>query len=256
MQQRHFWYRGRHRFLWDAVRRWANMCPGGLGRVVDLGGGCGGWLDYLMRQNANQVTEAALADSSLDALRFAKDVLPSGVARFQIDLLELHWTDHLETVFLLDVLEHMPEDERALRQIHHALSPRGLLFVACPALQMFWTWNDDAVRHVRRYCKADFRRLAEACGLKLLAAGYFQFFLSPLLPVSRWVTSAQKRNADATKQAQWVAAMHRVPSPAINEPLAALFSLETPLGHCIPFPWGTSILAVFKKKDSQNGGLS
>ena len=41
--------------------------------------------------------------------------------------------------------------------------------------------------------------------------------------------------------------MHRVPHPLVNGTLAAAFSAETPLGHAIPFPWGTSLLAVLQR---------
>ena len=46
MQARHFWYWGRHRFLWHSVRTWTNS----IGKpvdAIDLGGGCGGWVNFL-----------------------------------------------------------------------------------------------------------------------------------------------------------------------------------------------------------------
>ena len=47
MQREHFWYRGRHRFLLDGVHRHVpQAAPPGGWSVVDLGGGCGGWLAY------------------------------------------------------------------------------------------------------------------------------------------------------------------------------------------------------------------
>lgn len=244
MQERHFWYRGRHRFLRHAVRSWSRRS---LGRTVDLGGGCGGWLQYLARCNELQASEMALADSSLDALHFAGEILATDVTRYQIDLVDLGWANRWETAFLLDVLEHIPDDKHVLAQIYDALTPGGLLFVTTPALQAFWTWNDDLVHHQRRYSKADFQRLAAACGYELLATRYFMFVLSPLLLMSRWATARRARQPDAATQARMIAAMHRVPSPVVNETLAGLFSMESPLGHWMPFPWGTSILAVLRK---------
>ena len=47
--------------------------------------------------------------------------------------------------------------------------------------------------------------------------------------------------------------MHRVPSVPINLTLTWIFSLETPLGHWISFPWGTSILAVLRKPHTPHG---
>jgi hypothetical protein len=41
---------------------------------------------------------------------------------------------------------------------------------------------------------------------------------------------------------------HRVPVAPVNRFLRLVFSLETPLGLWLPFPWGTSILGVFQKR--------
>src|SRR5260370_42264480 len=64
MQQQHFWYRGRHRFLLHAVRRalGAARCPVRDG--IDFGGGCGGWVPYLQERTPGLIHGVALADSS------------------------------------------------------------------------------------------------------------------------------------------------------------------------------------------------
>lgn len=40
---------------------------------------------------------------------------------------------------------------------------------------------------------------------------------------------------------------HQVPAPPINSALSSIFAAETPMGHWLRFPWGTSILGVFRK---------
>src|SRR5262245_8943051 len=47
MQGRHFWYRGRHRFLLHAVRQVLGADELKPCWAIDLGGGCGGWNAYL-----------------------------------------------------------------------------------------------------------------------------------------------------------------------------------------------------------------
>jgi len=49
MQERHFWYRGRHRFLLKALDRFMPKTHSPL-RAIDLGGGVGGWVCSLPRQ--------------------------------------------------------------------------------------------------------------------------------------------------------------------------------------------------------------
>lgn len=244
MQERHFWYRGRHRFLLAAVER---FCPGGIPglALVDLGGGCGGWLQYLARQRPAWAGKLALADSSRTALQMAGTVLPAGVERYQIDLMNLGWRDRWDTAFLLDVIEHLPDDARAMAEAAGALKSGGLLFVTAPALPGFWSYNDELAHHLRRYTRQDFGRLARQSGLQLVDARYFMFLLSPLYWLARRRPGIAAMS-EAEKRELFMRS-HRVPAPPVNAALSAVFAAESPLGHWVRFPWGTSILGVFRK---------
>jgi SAM-dependent methyltransferase len=248
MQSRHFWYRGRHRFLLRAFKEQLGDRIAQVGHLcaIDLGGGCGGWISYLQSHGLHQFRELALADSSIRALEFAGTAISASVARYQIDLLNLEWENRWDVAFLLDVLEHLPPDVAALKEIARALRPGGLLFVTTPALNFFWSYNDDIAHHVRRYARRDFVRLAEESGLVLKKACYSMFFLSPLLWLSRLAHPNLKKMAPADVQLL-VKRTHRVPARPINSVLNVVFGLETPLGLKVPFPWGTSILGIFQK---------
>jgi SAM-dependent methyltransferase len=248
IQSRHFWYQGRHRFLLAALKQHlAEALPTGNAlTAIDLGGGCGGWINYLQRHLPNQFAELALSDSSLRALELAGPVLGEDIVRYLADLLRLGWRDRWDIAFLLDVLEHIPADAEVLLQIRQALKPGGLLFVTTPALSCFWSYNDEIVHHLRRYAKRDFAQLAEATGLRLLRASYFMFFLSPLLWLSR-LKRPDLSNPDKNEAFAILERTHRVPAPPLNALMKLIFALETPLGGRLPFPWGTSILGVFQK---------
>ena len=248
MQGRHFWYQGRHRFLLGALKdELKRLSPAKHGlNAIDLGGGCGGWITYLQERLPRNFSELALSDSSLRALELARATVGENVSRYQTDLLSLGWENRWDVAFLLDVLEHIPEDTVALRQIKQALKPGGLLFVTTPALQCFWSYNDELAHHVRRYAKQDFQRLADATGLKLLHAHYFMFFLSPLL----WLSRLNHPNLDRMSEEDRHRLMkrtHQVPPGPVNGLLRFIFELETPVGLKLPFPWGTSILGIFQK---------
>jgi 2-polyprenyl-3-methyl-5-hydroxy-6-metoxy-1,4-benzoquinol methylase len=244
MQERHFWYRGRHRFLLHAVD---HFCPAKTGpfSAVDLGGGVGGWVCYLSNRRLGKFEPLALADSSEVALNMAGGHLPTTTERYQIDLMNLGWRDHWDVAFLLDVIEHLPDDLEAMRQARAALKPGGLLFVTTPALQQFWSYNDELAHHLRRYTRADFARLGKQAGLQLCDARYFMFLLSPLY----WLARQGKGIEDMTEEqrTELMHKTHQVPSALLNLPLTAIFAAETPLGHWLRFPWGTSVLGVFRK---------
>jgi 2-polyprenyl-3-methyl-5-hydroxy-6-metoxy-1,4-benzoquinol methylase len=250
IQLRHFWYEGRHRFLLEALKMHLPELfqTGNALTAIDLGGGCGGWIAFLRRHLPNRFTELALSDSSLRALKLAGSVVGEDVVRYQTDLLRLGWRDRWDVAFLLDVLEHIPSDTEVVLQIRQALKPGGLLFVTTPALTCFWSYNDEIAHHVRRYAKRDFVRLAEATGLVLLRASYFMFFLSPLLWLRR-LRHPVLANMDKNEVFSLLERTHRVPASPINALMKLIFDLETPLGLWLPFPWGTSVLGVFQKRN-------
>lgn len=249
MQSRHFWYRGRHRFLLATLRHCLRRDQNRMDSIksgIDLGGGCGGWVRYLSEQAPGMFAELALGDSSERALELAGTVIDPRIKRYQVDLLNLPWKNRWDVIFMLDVLEHIPEHVEALTQAKQSLCPGGLLIVATPALKFFWSYNDDLSHHVRRYSKRDFASLANDVGLTLILSRYYMFFLSPLLYLSR-LRSPKYEQMTAEQIRDHLTRTHLIPSTPVNETLATVFQLESPLGVWLPFPWGTSIVSVFQK---------
>jgi SAM-dependent methyltransferase len=246
MQREHFWYRGRHRFVRAAVVRCLedlHLRPGALS-AMDLGGGCGGWVNGL-HERGPRFRELALGDSSIDALRQAREVIPESIRLYNVSLYDLPWDRRWDIVFLLDVLEHLEDDTEALRQVVRALKPGGLVFATVPALARFWSRNDDLAGHRRRYSRADMSRLGARAGLEVLDTRYFMFLLSPALWTSRRIF-ARRAGREREEAHDVLERTHRVPAAPWNEALAAVFAAETPLGlHC-RFPWGTSVLSVYR----------
>jgi 2-polyprenyl-3-methyl-5-hydroxy-6-metoxy-1,4-benzoquinol methylase len=249
MQREHFWYHGRHRFLLAALKmELASLdAPANTLSAIDLGAGCGGWIDYLLNCSVPQFGELALADSSLRALEFAATVIGAQYQRFQVDLRDLGWKERWDIIFLLDVLEHIQDQSSVVQQIRQCLRPNGLLFLTAPALDFFWSYNDELARHQRRYSLEDMKSLAQQCQLTLTKVRYFMFFLSPLLYLSR-LCGSKPGIMSRDEIREFLVRTHRVPSKPVNSLSKWIFSIETPLGLWLPFPWGTSVLGIFQKQ--------
>lgn len=248
MQREHFWYRGRHQLLLNVLRREvrSNFDETQSLHAMDLGGGCGGWLEFLRHHEAGMFQTLALGDSSIRALMLAEPVVGAFAKRYQTDLLDLTWKDEWDVVFLLDVLEHIPDHVEVLRQIRNTMKPGGLLFVTTPALNFFWTHNDDLARHQRRYSKDDFRQLARQVNFEFVRADYFMFFLSPALMLYRMVVRPHK-TATPEELQEYLWRSHQVPGKLVNAILTKVFLAEAELVNHLAMPWGTSILAVFRR---------
>ena len=245
MESSHFWYRGRHKFLFWHVRRIVG-CDFSRFQVLDMGAGTGAWTKYLL-QHKVQPRLIAVADSSPTAVKLARESLPNKVVCYQTDILEPVWDSEWDIIFCLDVLEHLTQPEQAVTNLRRALKPNGLLFITVPALKVFWSWVDEMAQHKRRYSRKDLAELAKACQLRVVDIRYFMFLLSPLVWVSRRLIDRKVKQANPELRKLICDRHHRVPTWLINEILYGIFALEAPLSCAVRFPWGTSLLGVFRR---------
>jgi SAM-dependent methyltransferase len=248
MQRDHFWYRHRRAFLLCALKQELRRRSTANLSAVDLGGGCGGWVEYLCHGSPVRFGELALADSSLAALRAAGPLVLSSVKRFQVDATRLEWRERWDIVFMLDVLEHLSDQAGVMRCVSRAVRRGGSLFVTAPAFPGLWSYNDELALHRRRYCRGDFRQLAADSGMQLVKTRYFMFLLTPFAWLRRW-RRCDIANMTAEQKLSLARRTHRTPPTVLNRTLTCLLSSEIPLGVRFPLlPWGSSVLAVFRKR--------
>ena len=155
---RHWWYRGRRLILAGEIERL--HLPAGA-RLLDAGCGSGRMLDELERFGT-----VAGTDTSLWAVVAARG---RGHHDVEMETLErLHHPDEsFDLVTCLDVLEHVPEDERALAELWRVTVPGGHLLVTVPAYQALWSAHDVANHHYRRYRKRSLADSARETGWEI-----------------------------------------------------------------------------------------
>jgi SAM-dependent methyltransferase len=99
-----------------------------------------------------------------------------------------------DTVCMVNVLEHIEDDARCLREIAEALAPGGHLLLFVPALPAIYGSLDQAFEHFRRYRKPELSAKIQAAGLNLVEIRYFN-----LVGVAAWFFSGRilrKRTVD------------------------------------------------------------
>lgn len=82
--------------------------------------------------------------------------------------------NHLDGIFLIDVLEHLNEDELFLMQFYQKLKPGGRLFIYVPARMELFSAFDKKIGHVRRYHKKELREKAEKAGFCIETLRYHE----------------------------------------------------------------------------------
>ena len=122
-------------------------------RVVEVGAGIGNFSDFLLQSNAlSQLILVEPAENLVPQLqeRFSKDDRVEVIHGYLESLDESLLVD---SVILVNVLEHVEDDLGALRRIREILPPEGRLLLFVPALPFLFNSLDDSFEHVRRYTK-------------------------------------------------------------------------------------------------------
>jgi len=139
----------------------------GAERILDAGCGEGFVVSYLLQENDGLAITGL--DCSLEAIEMARQMVP-GVLFGVGDLREMPYSDDsFDLVMCLEVLEHLPDPHRGLRELRRVTSAHCL--VSVPHEPFFRTtnflrgkhvpaWGRDP-EHLQHWTAGQFRRLVE-----------------------------------------------------------------------------------------------
>jgi len=140
-----------------------------------------------------------------------------------------------DLLLMLDVLEHIEDESAALERVRELLRPGGLYVLTVPAFMWLWSHHDVLNGHFRRYTARSLRRALTDAGFTVHRLHYFFVWtLVPLL-LRKWFYRAEPDEESA---------FLAVPPRALNGLLNRWCRLENHLARHVPFPGGSSLIAV------------
>jgi SAM-dependent methyltransferase len=159
------------------------------GPFLEVGCGRGDVSAYLAEKGwaglAIDYSDAAIAQAAGNLSRFAH------VSVRKQALSEV--TGKFNCILMWDVLEHMEDDQGALRTIAGLLEPGGQLLLAVPSNPREWRWDDDFYGHWRRYTVADLTEKLTQAGMQ---AQVFWDFTYPVFWLMRRAYTRLKSGAE------------------------------------------------------------
>jgi 2-polyprenyl-3-methyl-5-hydroxy-6-metoxy-1,4-benzoquinol methylase len=170
----HFWMQWRFQVIKRSLGKQNLLTPGS--RYLEIGCGHGQFLEQSDEQ-LGIVTDGC--DLNLFALQKIGQV-KGEVFVYDIALKEPSMLSKYQGVFLLDVIEHIDDDQSFLNLSADHLSKNGLVVINVPALQLLFSQYDVVAGHKRRYSKADLNALFEKCGIELLDIQYWGLLMLPI----------------------------------------------------------------------------
>ncbi|MCC6466549.1 MAG: class I SAM-dependent methyltransferase [Planctomycetes bacterium] len=226
VEERHWWFRGRLAVVRAFLRRFVPP-----GRGLDCSCGTGMTLSRL----APWVQVGA--DLEPLALRHTRARNHPSLLRADLTRLPVQ-PQAFDVLTCLDTLEHIPDDDAALREIQRVLKPGGYALIPVPAHPWMFSAHDRALHHVRRYRRAELRDKVRAAGLELRKLRYINTALFPLVAAVRLLRGDKGETRSDTTG---------VPPGPVNAALYAAFAAESALLTWLPAPWGVSLLALARR---------
>jgi len=93
--------------------------------------------------------------------------LSNRVTVCQCDFMKISAEKKYDVIFCFEVLEHLRDDEAALRKIKKLMKPGGQFMFSIPAHMKLWTKIDEEKGHFRRYEKKEIQDKLDKLDLKI-----------------------------------------------------------------------------------------
>jgi SAM-dependent methyltransferase len=232
LERDHWWFRGRRAVYLGLLRHLLGAAR--PQRALDLGAGRGAFAAEL-RALCREVVALDLDSEALAACS------AQGRACVVLgDSAQLPFAAHsFDLVCLFDVLEHLEDDEAALREVRRVLRPGGLCFASVPAWPWLFSDNDRLAHHRRRYTRRALARCARSAGLDIVRNTHTNALLFPLIAPAVLARKAWEAllggRAQPRTNLSWTlpASLSELCFRAFAAELALARRIDLPLGHSI-----------------------
>jgi SAM-dependent methyltransferase len=133
------------------------------GRVLDFGAGIGTFDDELRRQGY-ELECLEIDEALVDGLKERGYTVWSDTQQIK--------DETINSIFSLNVLEHIEDDGAVLQELLRVLAPNGKLLIYVPAFMLLFGSMDRKVKHFRRYRKSPLVAKLKAAGYAVPSARY------------------------------------------------------------------------------------
>jgi SAM-dependent methyltransferase len=216
--------------------------------IVDLGCSSGYLLEDL--HAAHPGATLIGVDLVASGLRKAHALVP-GARLLLADACRLPLrTGSIDAVLSANLLEHVPDDVRALAELHRVLRPAGRAVVVVPSGPDTYDYYDRFLGHERRYARGELAGKARGAGLEVL----LDIHLGSLLYPPFWLVKQRNRRryghlAGAALEQRVVRDIERTNDSRLGRSLCRLE--ERLLRAGVRLPFGIRSLTVLGRPESR-----
>lgn len=228
-----WWFISRRKYLLDLLKNAPKDS-----KILDIGCSSGIFLKDLERLGF-KIENLFGIDISEKAIENCKN---NGIQNaFVMDAQNITIPEKFDIIVASDCLEHLEDDNKAIRNWKKLLKIGGKMYVFVPAFQSLWSSHDEANMHFRRYTNKELKEKLTVENLEILKSSYWNFFLFIPVYFFRKISTVLARNKP--KEGQIVG------NKLANSILLQLVLFENKLLKYVDFPFGISTFCIAKRKD-------
>jgi SAM-dependent methyltransferase len=172
--------------MYDTIR------PHLKGEILEIGSGIGNISDFLVN-DGYPITLSDYNQQYCDFLsvKYAgrenvKNILSIDLQTADFNSRYYHLKEKFDTIYLLNVIEHLQDDQKAIEYCKFLLKPKGHLVLLAPAYQFLYCRLDRELGHFRRYTLRELKHLLLGEHFSVVHKQYFN-----LLGVMGWLVSGK-----------------------------------------------------------------
>lgn len=235
LESTYWWYVGRRFIIQNFLEKFGRQHHK---RILDVGCGTGINLG-LLAKFGDRVTGIDMSEDALSYCRLRGFLsINKMVDEYQFGLEE----KTIDMVSMLDVLEHVEDEDRMLAEAKRVLVPGGHLLVTVPAYQFLWSEHDVALHHRRRYTRSGLEQVLKRNGLKVLRTSYCITFSFPIIVCYRILKGIFNRFWQGVPTTS-----HVILPGFVNKIFITFLKIESLFLRYAPLPFGTSIIVLSEK---------
>jgi SAM-dependent methyltransferase len=240
LESNSFWFFGRNLIIKHMISNYLPLNS----TILEIGCGTGFVSSYLKKAGYDSID---CSDIFHSAIRYCKK-RGAGNAYYLFDLQHCPFFEHYDAVCVFDVLEHIDDDELALKNLYNSVHEGGYLFITVPANSLLWSELDIYAKHKRRYSREDLIQKVEHAGFHIVRCTYFMSVLFPILYISRRFRGvSSQKTATASIDSDCFAFRELKLNSVLNTIFSSTFSIELLLLRYRNFSFGSSLFCVAQK---------
>ena len=229
----HFWFRGFRAYVVPVLEE---IAAGRRDlRLIDCG--CGTGNNILLLKPYGQAFGFDLThEGATRSRRTERPTVQANIERIP------YTADTFDIATSFDVLQSVPDDLGALKEMARILKPGGYAVLNVSALELLRADHAEVWNELHRYTPATAGRLVGDAGLQVVRISFLFASVFPLmLGVRMW-----QKLLRPFREPQGDSELHVPPEP-INAALTWLVEREAALSRRLPMPIGSSLLIVARK---------